>query len=145
MGGLDVYSYDGAKLCKAGDLVQNRLKAHLAVFAVAPCDGLVSPDYSVFRLQNRENSPIFFERLFKTPIYLSEFNRRVRGIVVGFLRLYSDDFNAIPALVPPQEEQLSIVKYINQLNADFGAMQEKIETYASSPTTNLEIAKINLI
>jgi type I restriction enzyme S subunit len=29
---LQSESYDGAKLCKAGDLVQNRLKAHLAVF-----------------------------------------------------------------------------------------------------------------
>jgi type I restriction enzyme S subunit len=57
---LQSESYDGAKLCQKGDLVQNRLKAHLAVFAVAPCDGLVSPDYSVFRLQNSENQPVYF-------------------------------------------------------------------------------------
>jgi len=124
---LQSESYDGAKLCKTGDLVQNRLKAHLAVFAVAPCDGLVSPDYSVFRLQNVKNHPIYFERLFKTPVYLSEFNRRVRGIVVGFLRLYSDDFNAIPALVPPTDEQHLIVKYIGQLNSSFGKLQDRIE------------------
>ncbi len=124
---LQSESYDGAKLCNTGDLVQNRLKAHLAVFAVAPCDGLVSPDYSVFRLQDKKNHPLFFERLFKTPIYLSEFNRRVRGIVVGFLRLYSDDFNALPALVPPHTEQESIVQHINQLNSDFGTMQGKID------------------
>lgn len=124
---LQSESYDGAKLCNTGDLVQNRLKAHLAVFAVAPCNGLVSPDYSVFRLQDKVNHPIFFERLFKTPVYLSELNRRVKGIVVGFLRLYSDEFNEIPAMVPPQEEQVSIVEYINQLNSVFGTMQEKIE------------------
>jgi type I restriction enzyme S subunit len=69
--------------------------------------------------------------LYKTPIYLSEFNRRVRGIVVGFLRLYSDDFNAIPALVPPHIEQEYIVRYIIKLNSEFGIMQEKVETEIS--------------
>ncbi len=124
---LQSESYDGAKLCKTGDLVQNRLKAHLAVFAVSPCDGLVSPDYSVFRLQDSNHQPVYFERLFKTPVYLSELNRRVRGIVIGFLRLYSEDFNAIPALIPPVEEQQNIVNFINRLNSDFAVMQGKIE------------------
>lgn len=124
---LQSETYDGAKLCQKGDLVQNRLKAHLAVFAVAPCDGLVSPDYSVFRLQNSENQPVYFERLFKTPNYLGEFNRRVRGIVVGFLRLYSEDFNAIPALVPPRDEQAEIVKFIEATNTDFENIRAKID------------------
>lgn len=124
---LQSESYDGAKLCQKGDLVQNRLKAHLAVFAVAPCDGLVSPDYSVFRLQNSENQPVYFERLFKTPNYLGEFNRRVRGIVVGFLRLYSEDFNAIPALVPPCDEQVEIVRFIEKTNKEFEDIRAKID------------------
>lgn len=124
---LQSESYDGAKLCQKGDLVQNRLKAHLAVFAVAPCDGLVSPDYSVFRLQKAENQPVYFERLFKTPNYLGEFNRRVRGIVVGFLRLYSEDFNAIPALVPPSDEQAEIVRFIETTNKDFEGVRDKID------------------
>jgi type I restriction enzyme S subunit len=42
-------SYEGAKLVRPEDLVLNRLKAHLAVFSIAPMRGLVSPDYSVFR------------------------------------------------------------------------------------------------
>lgn len=42
-------SYIGGKLCEAGDLVLNRLKAHLGVFAHAPVAGVVSPDYTVFR------------------------------------------------------------------------------------------------
>ena len=124
---LQSESYDGAKLCLKNDLVQNRLKAHLAVFAVAPCDGLVSPDYSVFRLQKSGNQPVYFERLFKSPNYLGEFNRRVRGIVVGFLRLYSEDFNAIPALIPPCEEQAEIVRFIETTNKDFEDIRAKID------------------
>lgn len=36
-------SYAGAKLCEVGDLVLNRLKAHLGVFAMAKQGGVISP------------------------------------------------------------------------------------------------------
>lgn len=42
-------SYAGAKLCQKGDLILNRLKAHLGVFHLAPQPGLVSSDYTVLR------------------------------------------------------------------------------------------------
>lgn len=42
-------SYVGAKLCEKDDLVLNRLKAHLGVFALAKEPGLISPDYTVLR------------------------------------------------------------------------------------------------
>ena len=57
---LQSESYEGVRLCKQGDPVLNRLKAYLSVFATAPCDGLVSPDYSVFRLQDSEMVPKYF-------------------------------------------------------------------------------------
>ena len=41
-------SFVGAKLAYKGDLVFNKLKAHLGVFAVSAYDGLVSPDYAVY-------------------------------------------------------------------------------------------------
>jgi type I restriction enzyme S subunit len=113
---LQSESYEGAKLCLQGDIVLNRLKAHLSVFSVAPCDGLVSPDYSVFRLKNNTFNPYFFENLFKTPAYLGEFNKRVKGIVIGFYRLYSGDFKAIPCLVPPKDEQYQIMEKIEKIN-----------------------------
>lgn len=115
---LQSESYEGARLCNHGDLVLNRLKAHLSVFSTAPCDGLVSPDYSVFRLQDSEMVPKYFEHLFKTPVYLSEFNRRVRGIVVGFYRLYSGDFNDVKALCPPIEEQKRIIEFLDRTTTE---------------------------
>lgn len=111
-------SYEGAKLVRTGDLVLNRLKAHLAVFSIAPMDGLVSPDYSVFRPFISDVSSRYYEALFKTSTYLGEFRLRVRGIVEGFYRLYSDDFMNTPLLMPPPDEQLEIMAYIDgQSNA----------------------------
>ena len=108
-------SYEGAKLVQPGDLVLNRLKAHLAVFSIAPMEGLVSPDYSVFRPFVEGASSQYYEALFKTSKYLGEFRLRVRGIVEGFYRLYTDSFMDIPLLIPPQAEQDEIVAHLNEL------------------------------
>lgn len=112
-------SYRGAKLVRTGDLVLNRLKAHLAVFSLAPMEGLVSPDYSVFRPFIQDASSDYFEILFKTSKYLGEFRLRVRGIVEGFYRLYTDDFMACPLILPPAEEQQEIVEHVRATTAKF--------------------------
>ncbi|MEQ5872836.1 restriction endonuclease subunit S [Sagittula sp. NFXS13] len=112
-------SYQGAKLVRTGDLVLNRLKAHLAVFSLAPMEGLVSPDYSVFRPFVEGASSDYFEILFKTSKYLGEFRLRVRGIVEGFYRLYTDDFMDCPLLLPPLDEQLQIVEHVRAITAQF--------------------------
>ncbi|MEA5479083.1 restriction endonuclease subunit S [Pseudanabaena galeata UHCC 0370] len=123
---LQSESYEGAKLCLKTDLVLNRLKAHLGVFSVAPCDGLVSPDYSVFRLRNQSMTSKYFEHLFKTAIYISEFNRKVKGIVIGFYRLYSDSFNEIPCLCPPAHEQVQIQNWIVEKHQEFKIVEDAI-------------------
>jgi len=110
-------SYEGAKLVREGDLVLNRLKAHLAVFSIAPMEGLVSPDYSVFRPFVAGASSRYYEALFKTSKYLGEFRLRVRGIVEGFYRLYTDSFMDIPLLIPPQIEQGEIIDHLDRLSA----------------------------
>ena len=93
-------SYAGAKLCQKGDVVLNRLKAHLGVFAVARQPGVVSADYSIFRQRNGEQVE-YFEKIFKGPAIRKELRIRSKGIVEGFWRLYTDDFFSIPLPAPP--------------------------------------------
>ena len=106
-------SYVGGKLCDKDDLVLNRLKAHLGVFALAPESGLVSPDYTVFRATRSICLP-FYEYLYRTPLYCAEYRKRVKGIVQGFWRLYTDDFYDIPVPFPPISEQEMIVRRLTQ-------------------------------
>ena len=108
---LQSESYVGGKLVTESDLVLNRLKAHLGVFALAKQAGVVSPDYSVFRPKG-DVSVQYCEALFKTPMYVAEFRRRTKGIVEGFWRLYTDDFYNVAALLPPSQEQNQIVAYL---------------------------------
>lgn len=113
---LQSENYAGGKLVEQHDLVLNRLKAHLGVFARAKQAGVVSPDYTVLRPRG-EAAVRYCESLFKTPIYVAEFRRRTKGIVEGFWRLYTDDFYNVSALLPPPEEQEQIVAYLRAQDA----------------------------
>jgi type I restriction enzyme S subunit len=108
---LQSESSEGFKVCKVNDLVLNRLKAHLGVFARATIPGSVSPDYTVLRLITNADVR-YFEYLFRHPAYIGWFNKVVRGIIVGFWRLYTQDFYNITSVFPPPEEQKRIVEYI---------------------------------
>jgi hypothetical protein len=122
-------SYAGAKLCEKGDLVLNRLKAHLGVFALAPERGLVSPDYTVFR-PARELEARYFEAVYRTPACRVELRQRAKGIVQGFLRLYTDDFYDIRMPVPPVDEQKRIMAQfdidLSGVNAALARLEREI-------------------
>ncbi len=115
-------SYVGAKLCEKGDLVLNRLKAHLGVFALAPERGLISPDYTVFR-PVRELEARYFEAVYRTPACRVELRRRAKGIVQGFWRLYTDDFYDIRMPVPSVDEQKCIMA---QLDIDLSGVKTAV-------------------
>ena len=113
---LQSENYAGGKLVEEHDLVLNRLKAHLGVFARAKQAGVVSPDYTVLRPKG-DASVRYCESLFKTSMYVGEFRRRTKGIVEGFWRLYTDDFYNVTALLPPRPEQDQIVAYLRVQDA----------------------------
>lgn len=123
-------NYIGGKVCNKDDLVLNRLKAHLGVFALASQTGVISPDYTVLR-PNEKIYPIFAETVLKSQKCRRELRIRVRGIVEGFWRLYTDDFNTIVLPLPKYEEQVLIMEYINNkslsINSTIARIEKEIE------------------
>ena len=124
-------SYIGAKHTHKGDMVLNKLKAHLGVFALSSYDGLVSPDYAVYYGTERADME-FLEYLFKTPLYVSEFIKKTTGVAIGFNRLYTDDLFSISAHYPPLHEQQAIVDYLKDKTL-------KIEQYVSAREREREL------
>lgn len=124
-------SYAGAKICHKNDLVLNRLKAHLGVFALAPQLGVVSPDYTVLRVKEEKILPKFAEMVLKSDACRRELRIRVRGITEGFWRLYTDDFNTIVLPVPSLNEQKEILDSLVEKNARLDkartSLQKEIE------------------
>jgi type I restriction enzyme S subunit len=105
-------SYLGARRVVRGDLVLNRLKAHLGVFSLAKERGVVSPDYTVLRPQSLPCVQ-YYERLLRSDACRHELKIRAKGIVEGFWRLYTDDFYDMKVPLPPPEEQAAIVRFLD--------------------------------
>ena len=126
-------TYIGAKRVFKQDLVFNKLKAHLGVFAISKYDGLVSPDYAVYTPNERTYLP-FMEYVFHTPLYIGEFTRKATGVAIGLTRLYTNGLFAVPFLYPPLSEQHSIVSFLDdkcgKIDKMLGGKQKQIELLA---------------
>jgi len=107
-------SSEGNKIVYKEDLVFNKLKAHLGVFFKSTIEfaGIVSPDYAVYYSNGTIKDLKFLELLFRNPEYIKEFICRATGIVEGLIRLYTADLFSIHVAVPPIQEQLNILNYI---------------------------------
>jgi type I restriction enzyme S subunit len=143
-------SYAGAKLCQENDLVLNRLKAHLGVFALAKQSGVISPDYSVFR-RRVAISMEYFESTLRSSACRRELRIRAKGLVEGFWRLYTDDFYDIRLPVPPLEEQEKIISGITSetstLTAAIARLDREIELlreYRTRLTADVVTGKLDV-
>ena len=119
-------SFIGAKLVYKGDLVFNKLKAHLGVFSVSKYNGLVSPDYAVYHSTGPANLN-FLELLFKTPQYINEFKKKSSGVGAGLTRLYTGDLYSIYCALPPLVEQEEIADYLDAKCAEIDKLIAKKE------------------
>ncbi len=119
-------SFVGAKLCYKNDLVFNKLKAHLGVFAVSNFDGLVSPDYAVYYSTNIASLK-YLEFLFKTPQYIGEFRKKSTGVGAGLTRLYTSGLYSIYCALPDYLEQSEIVAYLDEKNDAIDSLIQKKE------------------
>ena len=111
----------GYKRTRPGELVMNRMRASIGLFASTEKFGLVSPDYAVFRVES-EVTVDYLVHLFQTAAMGEKFRVESKGLgtgSAGFLRLYTDRFGAIPITIPPRREQEFIVAYIEKSGKHF--------------------------
>lgn len=104
----------GHKVCRPGDVVVNTMWAWMAAVGVAKDIGIVSPSYAVYRPRTgTELQDRFLDGLLRSAAYRDEYLVRSTGITSSRLRLYSDEFLSIPLPVPPQDEQVAIVRFLD--------------------------------
>ena len=133
-------SYVGAKVLSVGDLVFNKLKAHLGVFAISRYAGLVSPDYAVYQSRGICDMSLLMWA-FHTPQCISEFKKNVTGIGAGLSRLYTSDLYRIKVPVPSVEEQLRLVDFLDKKCAAI----DRVISAKESLIADLEAYKKSLI
>ncbi len=100
------------RIVHIGDIVFNKYKAHSGVFFVSPLEGIVTFNYCVYRCFP-DNCAKYFEYQFKTPRCIGEFITHMKGIGDSISPLYTTELYKIKVIVPPIEEQLRIVEYLN--------------------------------
>ncbi|AFM02672.1 restriction endonuclease S subunit [Bernardetia litoralis DSM 6794] len=108
---------EGYKKVSQGDLVSNIMLAWNGSLGFSDFNGITSPAYAIYRLNNRGNKR-FFHYLLRTDRYKAEFKRNSSGVIESRLRLYSDDFFRILSLLPPLSEQTAIANFLDQKTQD---------------------------
>ncbi len=130
----------GSKIVFVGDLVFNKLKAHLGVFAVSKYHGITSPDYAVYHSTKLVDVK-YLEYLFKTSQYIAEFKKRSTGVGAGLTRLYTKDLFSMYCSCPSMDEQIEIIDYLNQKSSEV----DHLTTYKEKLLFELESYKKSLI
>lgn len=119
----------GYKKVSTGEIVVNRMRAASGLVAIAPQNGLVSPDYAVFRVSPSANAE-YFTHLFKTDLMQAVFRSESTGLGTGssgFLRLYSESFLSLWLPYPPANEQVAILAHIANELAKLDAIRAATE------------------
>jgi len=107
-------STEGYKKCVAGDLVINTMWAWMGALGMATLSGIVSPAYNVYRFRHNGFSPDYYDKMFRSSVFITEINRWSKGIWSSRLRLYPNEFFEIRIPVPPDTEQKRIAEYLQQ-------------------------------
>ncbi|MDI9902007.1 restriction endonuclease subunit S [Rhodococcus sp. IEGM 1409] len=107
------------KLCRAGDLVINRMRAFQGALGIAPEDGIVSPDYAVLRVDPRVDKRWlnYFLTSGFTVATMASLVRGIGGTEAGNVRtprLNISDLQSMTVPVVSADEQRTIADYLDR-------------------------------
>jgi type I restriction enzyme S subunit len=119
------------KVVAPGDLVYNMMRAWQGGFGAVTVPGLVSPAYVVAR-PKRKLETAFVEMLLRTAQAVEEMRRHSHGVTDFRLRLYWDDFKCLCVALPPESEQVSIIRFIEE-------EAQKIDLLVSECNGNIDL------
>ena len=102
----------GYKHLYPGDFVINKMKSWQGSYGVSEYEGIVSPAYFTCKLKGV--NPQFFSLAIRSKAYIGFFMQYSKGIRVDQWDLDPNSMKDIPFILPPQNEQLKIVPYLNE-------------------------------
>lgn len=102
------------KFAYEGDLVINKMKAWQGSMGIAPCNGIVSPAYYVFEFAMAYRQ--FAHKLLRSKPYVDHFAQASDGVRIGQWDLSIPGMREIPVVIPPEDEQKLIVRFLDWAN-----------------------------
>ena len=102
------------KVVKNRQFAMNTMKAWQGSYGVSQSDGIVSPAYYVFDVQEVVQS--YFHAATRSIAYVPFFAQGSDGVRIGQWDLSQPRMREIPFLVPPAPEQRAIVRYLDHVD-----------------------------
>lgn len=110
---MQASSLIGYKKVYKNDLVFNKLNPGLARFGSSEYDGITSPDFAVY-IVNELCTARFLQFLLKTDKYVTQFKSVGAGVGDGFARLYTPQLYEFYVALPSRDDIDTIVEYISE-------------------------------
>ena len=122
----------GYKIVKKKDLVFNKLNPGLARFGNSSYNGITSPDFAVYIVNDKVCSARFLQYLLKTEKYVSSFKSIGLGVGDGFARLYTPQLFNYKISIPNKNEIDTITDFLDrkcfQIDSIISSKKQQLES-----------------
>lgn len=103
------------KLVEENELVINKMKAWQGSLAISQYQGIISPAYYIFAIEQKKLLPEFLHYMFRNPIYIDEYKRLSAGIRPGQWDLNKEEFKNVLYTYPESvQEQKKIAEFLDE-------------------------------
>ncbi|MGI6722838.1 MAG: restriction endonuclease subunit S [Arcobacteraceae bacterium] len=119
----------GYKMVEKGQFAMNKMKAWQGSYGISDYTGIVSPAYFIFELNGIEST--FFHKAIRSSVYVPFFIKASDGVRIGQWDLSKSRMKEIPFYIPPKDEQLQIVEYIENQTTKIDKAIELEQNYIS--------------
>ena len=110
------------KIVRKGDMVYNSMRMWQGANGISPCDGIVSPAYTVLMPKQEINNG-YFAALFKSVTLINEFRKNSQGMTSDTWNLKYPQIETIKIQIPSVSEQ-------DKVSELFSVLDERIATQA---------------
>ena len=114
------------KLVKIGDIGYNSMRMWQGASGVSSFEGIVSPAYTVFKLNERADAQ-YVGYLFKTHRLISTFKSHSQGLTSDTWNLKYPTLKRIKITLPSIGEQLRVVRILNQFDVNIESLNKRIK------------------
>ncbi len=127
------------KVVFAGDMVYNSMRMWQGANGISPCDGIVSPAYTVL-VPKIPISNGYFAALFKSPNLINEFRKNSQGMTSDTWNLKYPQIETIKVSIPTLSEQERIAEMLDFLEKRIARQTELVDNlkkYKRGVTNNI--------
>ena len=114
------------KIVRKGDMVYNSMRMWQGANGISPCDGIVSPAYTVLMPKQEINNG-YFAALFKSANLINEFRKNSQGMTSDTWNLKYPQIETIKIQIPSASEQDKVSELFGVLDARIVAQAQLIE------------------